>query len=218
MRLFRALRIGIPALVLCLCGQAQDAPATPPESKGMPPRAAASDYLSQGQAGSVTIAAEFKGHSVPTVQGKVLSSEDYVVVEVAFFGPPGARLKLAAEDFALRINRKKEPLEAKPYGLVTGSLKDPEWEPPTAKAKSKTNIGGGGGQDSEPPPTPAKMPIGMQRAMAQQVQQASLPEGDRALPQAGLIFFQQRGKTEGYRLIQLIYQGPAGNTVIELQP
>ena len=77
----------------------------------------------------MTVAAEFTGHAVPTLQG-TLSTEDYVVVETGLFGAPGARTKLSAEDFSLRINGKKTPLPSQPYGLVVGSVKDPEWEPP----------------------------------------------------------------------------------------
>jgi hypothetical protein len=54
-------------------------------NKGIPPRATPADYPSQGKAGSVTIAAEFTGHSVPKPEGP-LSTEDYVVVEAALFG------------------------------------------------------------------------------------------------------------------------------------
>jgi hypothetical protein len=209
---------------LCLCAQTQD---TPPketqinQAKGMPPRATPAEYQAQVQAGTVTIAAEFKGHSVPTMQGP-LSTEDYVVVETALFGPPEARLKLSAEDFSLRINGKKAPLPSQPYGLVVGSVKDPEWEPPVpVEKKSKTGMstGGKGGQDdSNSPPAPVKIPIEVQRAMAQRVQKASLPEGDRALPQAGLLFFQYRGKAQGIHSIELIYTGPAGKATLPLQP
>jgi hypothetical protein len=53
--------------------------------------------------------------------------------------------------------------------------------------------------------------------MAQRVQKASLPEGDRPLPQAGLIFFQYGGKTESIRSLELIYDGPAGKATLKLQ-
>jgi len=46
----------------------------------------------------VTIAAEFTANSVPTAQGP-LSTEDFVVVEMALFGAPDARLKISANDF-----------------------------------------------------------------------------------------------------------------------
>jgi len=206
---------------MAACAQAQDttSKAAQIEAKGMPPRATPADYQAQAQAGAVTVAAEFTGHSVPTLQGP-LSTEDFVVVETALFGSPDAQIKLSADDFSLRINGKKTPLPSLPYGMVLGSLKDPEWEPPEpAKSKSKTSLGGGGNSDqADGPPPPVKIPIGVQRAMAQRVQKATLPEGDRALPLAGLIFFQYRGKTQGIHSIELIYAGPAGKASLTLQP
>jgi hypothetical protein len=138
------------------------------------------------------------------------------------FGEPEARIKLSLNDFTLRINGKKPPLPSQPYGMVTGSIKDPDWAPPaSSSSKSKTSIGsgGGGGQgDSNSPPPPVHVPIEVQRAMAQRVQKASLAEGERALPQAGLIFFQYRGKSTSIRSIELIYNGPAGQATLALQP
>ena len=182
----------------------------------MSPRAAPADYQAHAQAGAVTIAAEFTGHSVPTWQG-TLNSEDYIVVEAGLFGSQGAQLKLAAGDFSLRINGKKAALPSEPYGLVVRTIKDPEWEPPKSASKPKASFGGGGSEPGEPPPRPAKVPIEVQRSMAQRVQKASLPEGDRPLPQAGLIFFQYGGKTESIRSLELIYDGPAGKATLKLQ-
>ena len=54
--------------------------------------------------------------------------------------------------------------------------------------------------------------------MEQRVQKAALPEGDRALPVAGLIFFQYRGKTKDIKSIELIYAGPAGKATLKLTP
>ena len=54
--------------------------------------------------------------------------------------------------------------------------------------------------------------------MAQRVQKAALPEGDRSLPQAGLIFFEYRGKTQNIRSIELTYSGPDGKATLTLQP
>jgi len=168
----------------------------------------------------VTIGAEFLGHSIPTPQG-TLTTEDYVVVETGVFGGAGSPFKLSGDDFSLRINGKKQPQPSEPYGLVIQSVKDPDWEPPTPpSSKSKTSVGGGGKEkgDSNEPPAPVKIPIEVQRAMAQRVQKASLPVGDRPLPQAGLLFFQYRGKTPSIKSIELIYAGPAGKASITLQP
>ena len=187
----------------------------------MPPRATAADYQAQAQAGTVTVGAEFRGHSIPTPEG-TLSTEDYVVIETGFFSSPGARIKLASDDFTLRINGKKTPLPSQPYGLVIGSVKDPEWEPPVpAASKSKTSLsssGKGERGESNTPPAPVPIPIGVQRAMAQRVQKASLPEGDRTLPQAGLIYFPYRGKTQSIHSLELIYAGPDGRVTLTLQP
>jgi hypothetical protein len=217
------MRLSILIMAICLGVQGQDTPSkdAPIEARGMPPRATAADYQAQAQAGAVTIGAEFRGHSVPTLQD-TLSTEDYVVIETGLFGSPGARIKLSSDDFSLRINGKKTPLPAQPYGLVVGSVKDPEWEPPVpAASKSKTTLGGGGKGDqgdSNAPPRPVPIPIGVQRAMAQHVQRVSLPEGDRTLPQAGLIFFQYRGKTQSIHSMELIYAGAAGKATLKLQP
>lgn len=186
------------------------------EAQGMPPRTTPADYQAHAQAGAVTVAAEFLGHSFPTPE-ETLSNEDYVVVEAGLFGAPGSRLKLSYEDFSLRINDKKNPLPGQPYALVFKSLKDPELEPPSKSAESKTSINGGGGNDNSPPP-PVHLPIKVVVAMQQRVEKASMPEGERALPKAGLLFFQYRGKTDHIRSIELIYNGPAGKTSMALQP
>jgi hypothetical protein len=222
MQLFSTLKCSVWVAALCLCAQAQTPPAKEApanESKGLPARVSPTEYQAHAQVGTATIAAEFTGHSLATPQG-TFSNEDYVVVETGFFGPDGARLKVSAEDFSLRVNGKKSALTPQPFGLIASSLKDPEWEPPAEK-KSKTSMGGGGGEKGgagDPPPAPPKMSFPERRAMEQKVQKATLPEGDRALPVAGLIFFQYGGRTKGIKSLELIYNGPAGKATLALQP
>jgi hypothetical protein len=182
----------------------------------MPPRLAPTDYQAHAQAGAVTIAAEFTGHSVPNPQ-ETITTDDYVVVETAFFGPPDTRLKLSIEDFSLRVNKKKT-LPGQPFGMVFQSLKNPELEPPSSASKSKSSVGTGGqGGESAPPPV-FHLPPEVKRAMQQYVQKSALPEGDRVLPVAGLIFFQYRGKTQNIQSLELIYNGAAGKATLPLQP
>ena len=222
MRLSPVLKTSVWITALCLCAQGQTPPGNPAavnESKGMPPRISPAEYQAHAQAGTVTIAAEFTGHGVGTPQG-TLATEDYVVVETGFFGADGARTKLSIDDFSLRVNGKKALLPGQPYGVVLSSLKDPEWEPPVkVEKKSSMSTGGGGGegQSNDPPPVP-KMSFPERRAMEQKVQKATLPEGDRALPVAGLIFFRYGGKTKGLQSLELIYSGPAGKATLKLQP
>ena len=194
--------------------------AVPKEPHDLPPRATPADYFAHAAAGTVTIAAEFAGHGIASPQG-VLISEEYVMVEAAFFGPPDARLTIAASDFSLRINGKKTVLPSQPYGLVGKEAKDPEWVPPegTDKPKSKGSMGssGGGQEAGAPPPLPPKVPVELRRNWQARIQRAALTEGDRALPQAGLLFFQHRGKIENVRSVELIYTGPAGSATLTLQ-
>jgi hypothetical protein len=202
-----------------LCAQSQDPPAketSGKETQGMPPRAAPTEYLSHIQVGSVTLAAEFTGHSVAPPEG-TYEHEDFVVVEAAFFGPPDTRLKLSYQDFSLRINGKKEPTASQPPEFVLKGLKDPQWEPPAQKEKSKTSFGTGGGQNDSSA-APVHMPMELLRPIQQRVQKACFPEGERALPQAGLLFFTYRGKAQNIKTLELIYSGPAGKTTLPLQP
>jgi hypothetical protein len=209
----------VPLLgVLCGFVQAQETSAM----KGMPPRAAPSEYQAQAKAADVTIGAEFMGHSVPTPDA-IYTTEDYVVVEVGLFGPPQATAKLSVSDFSLRVNGSKKVLPNQPYELAFKSLKDPSWEPPKSDDKSKssfsTNGGGGaGGNPGDPPPLPPKMPLELRRAMELHVQHAAMLEGDRPLPQAGLLFFEYRAKTKNINSLELIYNGSAGNAILALHP
>jgi hypothetical protein len=204
------------ALIAMFCQSLAGQNAPPSAAKGLAPRPTSADYQTQAQAGTLTIAAEFAGHGVPTADG-VFSTEEYVVVEVAMFGPSGTRLKLSYNDFSLRINGKKAALPAQPFELAFHSLKDPEWTSAVpAESKSKTGINSGGGQ-GESAPAPVKMPLNLTLAMEQKVRFASLPEGERPLPTAGLVFFQQGGKRSSMRSVELLYNGAAGKATLTLQ-
>jgi hypothetical protein len=221
MQLFRTL---IAVAAIPLIAQEQEAPKKPPpppavEARNITPRAAPTDYISQGKAATVTIAAEFTGHAVTTPETQY-NTEDFVCVEVAVYGAaPNARLALSYSNFSLRINGKK-PQDAQAYETVFHSLKDPDWTPPEPAEKSgKTQVGGGGGQDiNAPPPVAPKMPFPLQRTMEIRVQKSALTEGDLPLPQAGLLFFHYGGKVSSIRSLELIYSGPGGKATFPLQP
>jgi hypothetical protein len=200
------------------------APHTIEPSKGVPPRATPGDYLAHAQAGKYTLAAEFDGHSIPDPQS-ILTNENYVVVEVGLFGPPEARLALSYTDFSLKINGKKATYPAQGFELVFKDLKDPEYDGPGSAVSNKANAGkttvntNGSADKNNPDPNylPAivHIPIAITRGWEQTVRRASLPEGERPLPAAGLIFFEHRGKVTS---VELIYNGPAGKVTIPLQP
>ncbi len=204
------------------CLVAQDpSTASASETRGLPARATPGDYQAHADAGKVQIGAEFFQHSVPTPQ-MMLTTEDFVVVEAGLFGPAGTKIKLSFEDFSLRINAKKNPQPSEPYALIFKSLKDPEWAPPEAveEKKSKTGINtGGGGKDpgSSLPPI-VHVPIKLQRDWEQRARKSSFPEGDRDLPQAGLLYFQYRNKASSIHSLELIYSGAGGKATLVLTP
>jgi hypothetical protein len=222
----RIIFVGVAAL--CLCAAQPQPPQTPPadhtapvsgtinERQGLAPRTGPADYPVQAKLGPITLAAEFAGHGLPTPEGP-LSTEDYVVVEVAFFGPTGKRLPVSFNDFSLRINNRKNPIPSESYEHVGTSVKDPEWNPPEKPDKEGNGILGGGGANdtSKEPPRP---PAELRRAWAQRVWKASLAGGDRPLPQDGLLFFSYGGKVKSIRSLELIYAGPAGKATLDLQP
>jgi hypothetical protein len=230
MRPFHVLKIGVGIIVvltaaLCLCAQEPAPPSKEARAldtaQGLPPRLSPTDYQAQTKAGDVIIAAEFMRHSVPTAK-QTLSTEDFVAVEVGLYGPAGTHVQISLEDFSLRLNGKKNTLPSRPYGMVLSSIKDPEWEPPEAapsKSSSKTSIGGDSSKpDANSPPPIVHVPIELQRSWNQHTQKATLPLGDRVLPQAGLLFFQFRGKPEKLDSVELIYNGSAGKATLALRP
>jgi len=221
MRFFSASRTSILIAALCLFAHGQDTSSkTEPlnEAKGLPVRPSPGDYQAQAKAGTVTIAADFDEHAVPTEDG-TFSTDDYVVVEAAFFGPPDARLKISPGDFSLRINDKKTPAPNQPYELVFKTLKSPEYEPPSKSEAGKTSFGTGGGQtDPNAPPPPVHIPIEVRRTWQQHIQEAAMLEGERPLPQAGLLYFLYRGKTQSIHSLELIYSGAAGKAAVALRP
>ncbi len=187
-------------------------PAEVLEGEGSVPRASANDYQAQKKVGAVTIAAEFAGHSIPTPDGP-LSTEDYIVVEAAFYGAPGTQMALSYQNFSLRVNGNKKILASESYALV--DIKDPDWAPPQPE-KSKTTFGSASQQPDSGTPTPPKVPFDVQRKLVLRVKKLSFPEGERTLPRAGLLFFRYHGKDKGIHSVDLIYSGPAGNATLSL--
>lgn len=222
------ITVALSATLLGALGQeTPKKPPQPEEAKGTPPRSAPTDYQAQAKAGDVTVAADFLEHSVPREEGP-LSTEDYVVVEAAVYGPAGQKLNLSIDQFSLRINGKKAPLTSEPYGLVVSNLRDPQWiSPEEAERKKEKEEGGGGGGGlsvngqgggSNSTPLIVHIPVPMQRSMGEYVRKASFPEGEREIPVAGLLFFPYRGKAKNIHSVELLYSGPTGKATLALQP
>jgi hypothetical protein len=61
------------------------------------------------------------------------------------------------------------------------------------------------------------MPMELRHAMEQRVLKASISEGERTLPQAGLLFFEYHGETKNIHSMELLYSGSAGKATLELK-
>jgi hypothetical protein len=218
------------AAAICQAAAGQAAPAASPaapaakappaiEAPAIPVRPTPNDYQGHAATGAYTIAAEFTGHNVVTPIAS-FTDEDYVTVEAAVFGPAGSRLKLSLEDFSLRINGKKA-IPSQSYVLLDKSLKDPSYVPPEEeKKKDKGDAGvpvvGESPSDRNPQWHPVPFPV--THAMEVRVANASLPEGERALPAAGLIYFPYKGRDNSVSSVELLYDGPAGRAIVPLHP
>jgi hypothetical protein len=201
-----------------LCGQDASSPAAPVRAVGLPPRLSPADYQFHVQAGSVTLAAEFMGHDIPTEEGGPYFTGSYVVVEAALFGAPDAKIQLTYRDFSLRINGKKQPVPSQAYVLVFPTMKDPAWEPPAGETeRALTSSAGGGANKPQFKPAPPQMPIELRHVMEQRVLKASLSEGDRTLPQAGLLFFEWHGDLKNIHSMELVYSGSPGKATLALE-
>jgi hypothetical protein len=207
-------------------------------AQGTKPKAEPSDYPAHiALDNGVTLAAEYLVHSIPTPTGSLVA-EDYLVVEVAFFGPPKSKLDLNAGQFALRINNQKVALRTDSAGSVAASIKYMDysqrpgltgsagagagnsgvvWGPPTTPRFPGDPSAGrplpNPVPDQTDPNVPQKEP---EIPIEERIQGAALEEGTRVLPKSGLLFFPYRGRTKSIKSLELLYEGPAGKLSLKL--
>src|SRR5438552_387234 len=82
----------------------------------------ASLYPAHLALGERTLAAEYLARSIPVPGGSLLT-EDYLVIDVAWFGPKYDSFALSSSHFTLRMNGRKTPILTQTPGLVAASLK-----------------------------------------------------------------------------------------------
>jgi hypothetical protein len=197
------------------------------QAQGTPPKTKASDYPAHVQLGTVTLAAEYLVHSLPTPKGTLIAP-DYLIVEVAFFGPSFSRLKMSPDNFTLRLNGKGQALSTEPPGMVAGSIKFPGARP---HLETSGSVGAGDGTVSVGPrPPPSRFPgdgndraptlknVEEESSIDYRVQNATLPEGEHSLPRSGLLYFFYRGKIKNIHSLDLYYEGAMGKSTMRLLP
>jgi hypothetical protein len=200
-------------------------------AQGTPPKNKASDYPVQIQMDSVTLAAEYLVHSLPTPKGTLIAN-NYLIVEVAFFGPSFSRLKMSPDNFTLRINGKGTPLTTESAGMVSGSIKFPS-DRPHLETSGSVNMGDGtvsvgpkpppsrfpgDGNERLPPGQASVKTVEEESSIDYRVLNAAVPEGEHSLPRSGLLYFYYRGKIKNIRSLTLSYDGAMGKAALKLLP
>lgn len=197
----------------------------------VPPKENAAAYPAQAALGNYTLAAEYMVHSIPVPGGNIIT-EDYLVIEAAFFGPRYSQLSLSAEQFMLRVNGEKTPRLTQSPGIVAASVKYPEREqrrtltlgagPVIFGQPRNTGRFPGDPNESRPvpqvsqPPNPAGVEREPPPPVDEQIQLAAFRSGERELPTAGELFFPFKGKTKSIKSLELLYDGPAGKITVKL--
>jgi hypothetical protein len=197
--------------------------------QGTETNAKAEDYEVHGQAKTGEIGAEFMLHSYSRGEQMFLA-KDYLVVEVAIFPPKGATFAVAHTDFFLRINGKKELLEAVAPTTVVADMQHPEFKPVrdglgVDAGGSVGNVGArvGGppvnpnpfpgsrqpGPPYPPPEIPRDNPSGVTKEPvnpSEVLLQTALVEDLHHAATSGFLYFPFRGKTSSIKSLELIYQ------------
>ncbi len=158
--------------------------------------------------------AEFCGHSVPHA-GTTYFTANHIVVEVEVLPDKGTSLRLAAEQFHLRLNGKKELLPPETPGMVAAGLKYEDWtQRPRLEAQAGPVVLGAPREQPRFPGAPQPRPrVGTTKQEeqaplktdAEAVVEAALPEGPTLGPTKGLLYFPYRGKMKGIRTIEILW-------------
>ncbi len=208
---------------------------------GTSARPTAADYPIHAQMGEAWLGADYHVRSV-LARGQSIMVQDYLVVEVALYPPPGKSLAVSAGQFTLRLNGKKQLLHAQAPGFVAAALKYPDWERrPTLVATGSVGNAGviiGRPEQTErfpddnrptrtrlpaPPRAPApENPSGLDKEEPPKpeelVVEAALPGGEFKGTVSGYLYFAYKGKTKSIRTLELLYEGPAGAAALRLLP
>jgi hypothetical protein len=227
----RATRLWVSVIVLTGLAAAQ----------GPRPKEQVTDYpVHAALHDGYTIGAEYLVHTLPTRtrSGKTdaLVANDYLVIEIALYGPKFGSIDALSGTFELRINNQKTTLTPDSPGTVAGSIKFSDW---TQKRTLEMEAGSGNagvtmgptrtprfpGDTSagspKPSPVPEQNPGGYERDQPQtieeRVESSSLHHADLNTPFAGLIYFPFTGKTKTIKTLELTYDGPKGKATLKLE-
>lgn len=206
------------------------------QAQSLTPREKAEDYPAHAALkDGFTLAADYLVHTLPVKNGAALLAGDYLVIEIAAYGPKISKIDLSLGNFTLRVNGKTE-LTPESAGTVAASIKFPDW-----RTKPHVELEGGTGNSTvgygqprvarfpgdptAPPPRqnplPEQNPAGLEKdppvSIEQRVQASALGTGEMSPPFAGLVFFPFQGKTKKIKTLEVVYESPQGRAVLKLE-
>jgi hypothetical protein len=181
------------------------------------------------------VGADLLGRYLP-ITGMTIYSDQYLFVEVAFFGPVSNKPDFKYEQFSLRVNGTALTRQAP--GMVTLENHFPEMV-----ERTQIVLDGGtgtgqievGGQErkprfpgDDPGHTPAQIPKVPTDGSNGQVQPnpqdpgdavkaSELLTGPHPLPIGGYLFFHYEGKLKKIKHAELLYKGPLGSATLTLR-
>ena len=181
------------------------------------------------------VTAEFQVRSISGGDG-VFISEDHIVVEVTVTPPKKTEIPVSHSQFSVRLNGKKRLLLPASPQFVAASFKYPDWYEPRGVQAQAGPVVLGRPEISErfpgdPTPGGTRLPraprapapdnrSGVEKEEVRPEELAvskALPEGPASLPVKGYLYFPYRGAIKKIKSLELIYQGPAGDTTIKLR-
>ncbi len=220
----RPFRMSAIVLACCALGSAQTAPKPKP-----------GDYPAHTRSGDVEISAEYLVHTLPAASTNFLVP-GYLVVEIAIYPPKSQAVAVAAGQFRLRMNKKRELFPDTPE-MVAMSLKYPDIgghkgldtevgvgpvilgrTQPTERFPGDPgpNIGRG----PSPPKAPDDKPTDVDRPPAQTAAEAAValafPGGTCQRPVSGYLYFQYDGKAKSVKSLELIWERGQEQTTVKL--
>lgn len=204
------------------------------QAQGTQTRIDLAQYSAHAQLGPLGVGADFWGHSIPLTDGS-LRSDGYLVVEVAFFAPPSAKVAISAGQFVLTVNGQR--LLPQSPGSVTLGYVVPDMRQRGPRVEADGGVGPvvvSAGRDPAQPQFPGDnrpgsiplppRPQGSDEELRKEpldpvkaINAAALPEGLHATPISGYLFFYYSAKLKHIKRAELEYSGPLGTALLSLR-
>ena len=196
------------------------------DAQGTKTRDAATKYSAHAEVASVSVGADFWGHYIP-LEGSSVKTDGYLVVEIALFPQPKAKVAVIADQFELIVNGQR--LMPVSQGQVVLGLVMPEMRETGTRLEAEAGAGPvvvSTGKDPAQPRFPGdsnpagnpqpplnrspevqeKDPLNLEKAVAN----LALPEGSHAAPVSGYLFYAWPGKLKRIKHAEIEYSSPLG--------